>query len=71
MLIYPSITLILYIYIYIYIYIYTLFSMSPMPLQDLHLIWAALMGYEKAKLSGKGWKNLEMDIKKMSLFGDT
>ena len=29
------------------------------------------MGSEKVELSGKGWKDLEMDIKKTSLFGDT
>ena len=29
------------------------------------------MGSERAKLSGKGRKDLEMDIKKTSLFGDT
>ena len=29
------------------------------------------MGSERAKLSGKGWKDLEKGIKKSSLFGDT
>ena len=29
------------------------------------------MDSEKAKLSGKGWKDLEMNIKKASSFGDT
>ena len=29
------------------------------------------MGSERAKLSGKDWKDLEMDIKKTSLFADT
>ena len=43
-----------------------------MVLQDLHLIRIALlMGSERATLSGKGWKDLEMDIKKTSSFGDT
>ena len=29
------------------------------------------MGSERANLSGKGWKDLEMDIKKASLLGNT
>ena len=39
--------------------------------QDLHLISTALMGSERTKPTGKGWKNLETDIKKTFLFGDT
>ena len=29
------------------------------------------MGSEREKLSGKGWRDFEMDIKKASLFEDT
>ena len=41
-----------------------------MVLQDLYLIRAALVDSERAKLSGKGWKDLEIGIKKTSLLGD-